>query len=201
MPAVWIRKTAWQCEPRGQDAKMLTNRIVASASDGTMKGLRRSLLTLLLALVISPGCGRGSRATRRGSHAIPFQTLHVEFDVYLARTERTTTLNATGHLERVEIAGKSYGPHDVDPTKQRISLRAGDLSPEQMTELARLWTAADAIEGAPGSAPFVVDGPEIRIERDGVVRFVGGVPSDKLQAFLDRLDALADSLPLVSKPR
>ena len=98
--------------------------------------------------------------------------------VYLARIEIHTTITPGGQLRSVRTEGKSYGPRDIDPKLERRDVRQGQLTPEQMAELAALFTGWESLSSLPyGGVP---DGGHTELRYgDKIVSGGSDVPKQK----------------------
>jgi hypothetical protein len=141
--------------------------------------LMRTLSIVMLALLIA-ACGKPTPPTAstlpapttqtvRATHVPQLQWIQLRHEIQLARTETNINVTPRGFLRQVRITGKSYGPNDII-AKPTTETRVGQLSPEQMAELASLFEGwKDYQTNYKGTA----DGPEIEIHY-GSKKVIGG---------------------------
>jgi hypothetical protein len=86
------------------------------------------------------------------------QAVDARYGVYLARLEIRTTITPDGRVRSVRTLNKSFTP--ADKVVEQTEVRAGQLSEEQMKELARLFVGW---EGLKDVYPNAADGPEVSI--------------------------------------
>jgi hypothetical protein len=74
--------------------------------------------------------------------------------VYPARIEIHITTIADGQLRSVRTDGKSYGARDTDPKIERREVRQGQLTLEQIADLAALFIGCESLYSLPyGGVP------------------------------------------------
>jgi hypothetical protein len=115
--------------------------------------------------------------------------------IYLARCEVRVTVTPDGVLRSVNTMNKSYGPRDIDPRNTRVEVREGQLSAEQVGELAKMFDGFDAFSSEP--YPGNPDGGVVMVRYgDKVVRGGNGVP-EAVKAIRERLIQLGGQMPVV----
>jgi hypothetical protein len=100
------------------------------------------------------------------------QAVDARYGVYLARLEIRTTITPDGRLRTVRTLNKSYSP--ADKVVEQTEVRAGQLTDEQIKELARLFAGWEALKDV---YPNAADGPEVSIRYgDKIVTGGTGLP-------------------------
>ncbi len=92
---------------------------------------------------------------------IRLKSIDLHCGIYLARLDVHITVTPDGLLTSHEINNKSYGGNDVSPKYEQHEIRRGRLTPEQMRQLADLFSGWDALSDKP--YPGVPDDAEIVI--------------------------------------
>ena len=122
------------------------------------------------------------------------QEVDARYGIYLARMEMRTTISPDGRLRTVRTQNKSYGP--ADKVVERTEIRAGQLTPEQMAELARLFAGWETLNDVYENVP---DGPDVRIEYGGKIVSGGtGLPR-KVWDVHRRITELGTGMAVVEK--
>jgi hypothetical protein len=108
--------------------------------------------------------------------------IELHYGIYLARLDLRITISGDGVLRSVRTDNKSYDGKDIDATRERIEIREGRLTDEQMADLARLFAGWSSLSSKPYSGV-----PNKRGKPDGAVAawvysFVGtNYPADPSQ--------------------
>jgi hypothetical protein len=123
------------------------------------------------------------------------KSVEMHYGIYLARLDLHITVSPDGLLRSVRTDNKSYGGNDVDPKHERVEIREGKLTAEQMADLAHLFADWDSLSSHPyGGVP---DGGEIKIRYgDKTVSGGSAVPKQVTDVRV-RLSELAQSMPVV----
>ena len=148
------------------------------------------------------GCNNVSGATQPATRPSPttasttqalLQPIELHYGIYLARLDLRVTVSAEGVLRSVRTDNKSYGTGDIDPKNERVEVREGKLTPEQIAKLASLFTEWDSLSSKP--YPGVTDGGDVSI-RYGDKTISGGseVPKQVTDARIFLME-LARSMP------
>jgi hypothetical protein len=125
---------------------------------------------------------------------LALQPINARYGIYLARIDIRTTIAADGRLRSVRTHNKSYGP--ADKVVEQIEIRQGRLTPEQMSDLARLFVGWDALSDVCENVP---DGPEVQIRYgDKVITGGRGLPRQVWDVHR-RITELATSMPKVER--
>lgn len=141
-----------------------------------------------------PTAPRPATATTRTRPAL--RPIEMRFEIYLARLDHRITVSPDGILRSVETVNKSYGPNDLDPARQRIEVREGRLTAEQMAELTRLLMGWDSLSSQPyGGVP---DGGDVTIRYGDKTVSGGSEVPRQVTAVRIRLRQLARSMPVVT---
>ena len=158
---------------------------------------------ILILVACAFGCNHSGDATQPATRPTPTTTgarpvlraIELHYGIYLARHDLRITVSPDGLLRSVRTDGKSYGPNDTDPKHERVEIREGQLTAEQIADVARLFADWDSLSS--DSYGGVADGGNVSI-RYGDKRVSGGsaVPPQvtDVQA---RLIELAGSTPFV----
>ncbi|HEY0007236.1 MAG TPA: hypothetical protein VGB55_00805 [Tepidisphaeraceae bacterium] len=136
-----------------------------------------------------------SMATTTSSTKASLKPIELRYGIYLARLDHRIAVSTDGTLRSVQTTNKSYGGNDIDPKNERVEVREGKLSTEEVIDLARLFADWDSLSKTPYSG--VPDGGDISI-RYGDRTVTGG--SEVPQQVTDihhRLMELARSMPVV----
>ena len=164
-----------------------------------------NLLTAVLAFVL--GCNNAADTT--GPTVRPTSTttatrptlkpVEMRDGVYLARIEHRITVSPDGTLRSVRTDNKSYGGNDIDPRHERVEIREGQLTQEQVADLAALFADWDSL--SPERYSGLVDGGDVSI-RYGNKTVSGGtdVPKQVKDARV-RLREFARAMPVVKQRR
>ena len=162
--------------------------------------MRRFILILVAFLL---GCNNSDDATQPATRPVAttsstkaiLKAIELHYGIYLARLDLRITVSPEGMLRSVGTENKSYGGNDIDPKHERVEIREGKLTADQIADLARLFTDWDSLSTTPyGGVP---DGGVISI-RYGEKTVSGGseVPKEVTDARI-RLMELARSMPMV----
>lgn len=162
----------------------------------------KSTTTSIVVALLIVGCADSSEPTRPApastTHPVTqpaLQAVDLREGVYLARLVIHTTITPEGRLRSVRTENKSYGPTDIDPKLARIEIREGQLSPQQMAELAAMFAGWDSLAaGYPG----VPDGPELQF-RYGEKTVAGGGAPQQVWNVRRRIDEIAAGMPVVER--
>lgn len=163
------------------------------------------MMLFVTALLIVGGCGdpptkvpgTSSQPTFRPAGQAVLKAVDLQSGVYLARHEVHTTITPEGVLRSVRTENKSYGPRDIDPKQERIQIRAGRLTPAQMSELAGLFAGWESLSREPyGGVP---DGAEIRIQYGDKTVAGGSAAPKQIWMINARVSELAGTMPVVEK--
>jgi hypothetical protein len=149
---------------------------------------------LVFLAILSSGCSR-PQTPKEASNSPPLKAIDLRYGVYLARIEIHTTVSPDGHVHRLRTDNKSYHPND-NPGRAKIEVRDGRLTPDQMTELARLFSGWESLDAEYNG---VVDGPDIEFTY-GEKRIHGGSLPKKAAQAMERVEELAQSMPAVGAP-
>jgi hypothetical protein len=161
--------------------------------------MRRLIFILAVSLL---GCGHASDATRPATHATAsastrplLEPIEMNYGVYLAGFELRVTVSPEGTLRGVQTHNKSYGKNDIDPSHERVEVREGRLTAEQMSDLAARFAGWGSLSSEPYGGP--PDGGTVSI-RYGDKTVSGGneVPTE-VTAIRVRLSELARAMPVV----
>ncbi len=193
----------------GRDAGLCSagnfNRKTASEVD--MKLALLAAVVLPLSGCIPPAADDSSLRRAASSRSIPqvstrstsqptLKEIEIRNGVYLARIEIHTTITPEGELRWARTYNKSYGPNDVaDAKSERWERRQGRLTPQQQSELAKLFEDWDALPN--NGASGVPDGGQLDF-RYGAITLHGILPPKAKVAF-DHIQSLAESMPLVKE--
>jgi len=117
--------------------------------------------------------------------------IELHYGIYLAGLDLRVTVSAEGVLRSVQTDNKSYGD---EPKNERVEVREGRLTDEQIATLARLFADWDSFSSKPYSG--VPDGGNVSI-RYGEKTVSGGseVPKQVTDIRL-RLTKLGQSMPV-----
>jgi hypothetical protein len=139
---------------------------------------------------------RPALATASTTQAV-LKPIELRHGIYLARLDMRVTVSEEGVLRSVRTENKSYGKADIDPKHERVEVREGKLTAEQITELASLFANWDSLSTTPYGG--VADGGDISI-RYGVKTVSGGtaVPKQVEDARIHLME-LARSMPLAKR--
>lgn len=123
------------------------------------------------------------------------ESVHLRYGVYLARLEVDVTISQSGLLRYARTENKSYGDGDHGGLREKVEIREGQLRPEQMAELGRMFEGWVELSSEPyGGVP---DSGEIEVWY-GVKRVWGGsdapVPVKKIRV---RVEELAGEMNVV----
>ena len=135
--------------------------------------------------------------TTASSTQAVLKPIELHYGIYLARLDIRVTVSAEGVLRSVRTDNKSYGGNDIDPKNERVEVREGKLTAEQIAELANLFTGWDSLSTTPyGGVP---DGGDISI-RYGEKTVSGGsaVPKQVEDARIQLME-FARSMPAVKQ--
>jgi hypothetical protein len=131
--------------------------------------MRRLTLILVLPAFACNNCGDvthpATRQSTTSSTQPALKPVELHYGIYLARLDRRITVSADGTLRSVGTDNKSYGGNDIDPKNERVEVREGKLSAEQVANLARLFADWDSLSTTPYSG--VPDGGDISIRYGG----------------------------------
>ena len=162
------------------------------------------LILIFVAFVL--GCNNFTDATQPAARRAPTTTattatrpllkpIELHYGISLARLDLHITVSREGVLRSVRTDNKSYGSNDVDPKNERVEIRQGRLTGEQMADLARLFAEWDLLSSKPYGS--VADGGDVSI-RYGEKTVSGGseVPKQVTDARI-RLMEFGQSMPVV----
>ena len=161
---------------------------------------------ILIVAAFLVGCNGPSSATQPTTRPAPttasgtqtlLKTIELHYGIYLARLDLRIAVSPEGVLRSVRTDNKSYGTGDIDPKNERVEVREGKLTAEQIAELANLFTVWDSLSTRPyGGVP---DGGNISIRYgDKTVSGGSAVPKQVEDARIHLME-LARSMPL-AKP-
>jgi hypothetical protein len=123
--------------------------------------------------------------------------IELHYGIYLARLDLRVTVSAEGVLRSVRTDNKSYGTGDIDPKNERVGVREGKLTTEQIAKLASLFTGWDSLSTTPYSG--VADGGDISIRYgDKTVSAGSAVPKQVEDARIHLME-LARSMPVAER--
>jgi hypothetical protein len=155
--------------------------------------MHRSIL-LFIALLI--GCNSRADVQAAGPAARApqgIEAIEMRFSIYLARVDHRITVSPTGWLRSVRTDNVSYGANDIDPRQQRTAAREGQLTPDQIADLSRLFEGWEIrTPTVPEARP---DGGQVTI-RYGTQSASGSAdPASPLSLIATHLMQLAPSMP------
>ena len=133
-----------------------------------MSGLKFLLPAMLLLI---GACEKPSGTTQPAPQSATqprLKALEMRHRVYLFRHDVHTTITPDGLLRSVQIHNKTYGPGDADPKSERVEVREGHLTPQQMDELAAMFEGWESL--ATTRYGGVPDGGEIEVSRKVVAQ-------------------------------
>ena len=136
-----------------------------------------------------------SQATSQPTTQPALKSTDVHYGIYLARLDVHTTISPGGLLRRERTENKSYGPNDIDPKNERIEIRQGRLTREQMASLAALFAGWDSLSDKP--YPGVPDGGDVKIRYGDKTVSGGSSVPEQVRAVHARIDELAETMPVV----
>jgi hypothetical protein len=152
------------------------------------------------------GCNGPSSATQPTTRPVPttasvtqtlLKPIELRYGIYLARLDLRVSVSAEGVLRSVRTDNKSYGTGDIDPKNERVEVREGKLTDEQISELSKLFTGWDSLSTTPyGGVP---DGGDISIRYGGKTVSGGSEVPKQVEEARIHLMELARSMPL-AKP-
>ena len=146
------------------------------------------LILILFALLC--GCDNSNDATR-------LKPIELRYGIYLARLDHRIMVSPDGTLRSVRTDNKSYGGNDVDPRHERVEVREGTLTAEQIADVARLFADWKSLSSTPYGS--VADGGDVSIRYgDKTVCGGSGVPRQVTDARI-RLMELVRSMPIVKQ--
>lgn len=193
------RRVSW-FQPGGGALASAGNFRHSPASDLSM----HCLILIFVAFVL--GCNNFTDATQPAARRAPTTTattatrpllkpIELHYGISLARLDLHITVSREGVLRSVRTDNKSYGSNDVDPKNERVEIRQGRLTGEQMADLARLFAEWDLLSSKPYGS--VADGGDVSI-RYGEKTVSGGseVPKQVTDARI-RLMEFGQSMPVV----
>jgi len=151
------------------------------------------------------GCDNPSSITQLTTRPAPttasttqaiLKPIELHYGIYLARLDLRVTVSAEGMLRSVRTDNKSYGTGDIDPKNERVEVREGKLTAEQIAELSKLFTGWDSLSTTPYGG--VADGGDISIRYgDKTVSGGSAVPKQVEDARIHLME-LARSMPLAT---
>lgn len=123
--------------------------------------------------------------------------IDVHYGQYLNRLDVRIAITPNGRLRSVQTTNKSYGPGDIDPTNERFTILEGQLTPEQMVQLVRLFSDWESF--SPQPYPSMPDGDNVSI-RYGEKTISGGsgLPT-QVKEIRTLIEQWASSMPVVPK--
>ncbi len=156
--------------------------------------MRQTAPFFIVALLVGCTSKAEHPATRPATQPV-LHSIDLHFGLYLQRFDDRTTITADGLLRSLRTQNKSYGPKDLDPKYERIEIREGRLTPQQMSELAALFANWDSLSSERyGGVP---DGGDIEIRYgDKIVRGGSAVPA-AVRAVQTRISDLGRAMPVV----
>jgi hypothetical protein len=181
-----------------------TQRADALFAGGWTNWLRSFVVATSVVTWLIAGCSRPPTAeapAERRAEANPAVTrpalkpVEMRYGIYLARREVRTTITSDGLLRSASTSNKSYGSGDIGRGNERVEIRQGRLTPEQITELSGLFAGWETLSSEPyGGA---ADGGETTI-RYGNKTVSGGTDVPPLVTKVrERISAIAQTMPLV----
>lgn len=152
------------------------------------------------------GCNNPSGTTQPTTRPTPttasttqaiLKPIDLHYGIYLARLDLHVAISTEGVLRSVRTDNKSYGTGDIDPKNERVEVREGKLTAEQIAKLANLFTGWDSLSTTPyGGVP---DGGNISIRYgDNAVSGGSAVPK-QVEDVRIQLMELARSMPVVKQ--
>src|SRR5689334_15215676 len=103
------------------------------------------LIIIVAALVF--GCNNPSSTTQVTMRPAPttasttqaiLKAIELHYGIYLARLDLRITVSPDGVLRSVRTDNKSYGGNDIDPKHERVEVREGKLTAEQIARSRRV---------------------------------------------------------------
>ncbi|GEM_PF-6514024 len=160
--------------------------------------MHRFISILVICLFACTACTHTSQPPTRPTSFTTQPTLKpidLHYSIYLARFDQRITVSPDGLLRSVQTENKSYGGNDIDPKLQRIEIREGKLTLQQMTDLSRLFANWGSLSST--ASGNLADGPDISI-RYGDKTISGGTELPRQVMNIQvKLTELARSMPLV----
>lgn len=163
----------------------------------------RFLIPILIALAFGcndsgdltqPATQRSTTTTTTSTNPV-LKPIDLHYRIYLAGLDHRITVSADGTLRSVRTDNKSYARNDIDPKHERVEVREGKLTAEQVADLARLFADWDSLSTTPYRG--VPDGGDTSIRyADRTVSGGSEVPKQVTDACA-RLMELARSMPVV----
>lgn len=159
-------------------------------------------LALILATCLLTIVGRATASnptthpTTAPATQLTLKPIELHYEIRLARLEHHITISPDGSLRSVRTTNKSYGPNDLDPKHERIEIREGKLTPDQISDLARKFT--DWIPLTLERNGNVPDGPAISIRYGDRTISSGGEQPAPVTEIQTQLIELARAMPVVS---
>ena len=192
-PRIRISRTV---APGPSDGRVAGNLCHSMQSNASMQRFALILVACLFGCNHSTDRSQPASQPTTASTAQPvLKAIELHEGVYLARIDVRITVSADGLLRSVRTENKSCGGNDINPTLERIELREGRLTAQQMEDLARSFAGWDSMSSKPYGG--VSDGPDLTL-RYGDKTISGGseVPSQVMDIRI-RLSELATSMPVV----
>jgi hypothetical protein len=125
------------------------------------------------------------------------EPIELRYGIYLARLDLRVTISAEGALRSVRTDNKSYGTGDIDPKNERVEVREGKLTAEQIADLSNLFAGWDSLSTT--SYGGVPDGGDVSIRYgDKTVSGGSAVPKQVEDARIHLME-LARSMPVVKQ--
>lgn len=87
-------------------------------------------------LLMVGGCGAAIEGgNSRAATGAVIEPLELRYEIYLARLEGRVTVSEGGWLRFVRTDNKSFGVNDMSPSHERVEVREGQLTGEQIRVL------------------------------------------------------------------
>jgi hypothetical protein len=135
------------------------------------------------------------QATTQASARPALKEIELHYGVYLARYEQRITVSPEGALRSVRTDGKSYGPKDVDPNFERVEVREGQLTAEQMIDLSRRFADWSSFSSEPYTGH--PDGGGVSIRYGNKTVSGGDLVPKQVEDIRVQLMELARAMPIV----
>ena len=136
---------------------------------------------------LSPSSATANSTVKRELKEVKYKK-----SVYLARIEHKISVSENGLLFSSLTHNKTHGDSGLDPKAEKYEIRTGQLSQQEVAELALLFSRPLPAE----DAGQVADGPTIELLYDG--QPVGNSSNEALH-IITRLNELANSLPIADE--
>ena len=147
---------------------------------------------ILILVAFGFGCG-----TTTTTPQPVLKPIEMHYGIYLARLDHRITVAPDATLRSVRTENESFGGNDIDPKHERVEVRQGTLTGEQVADLARLFVDWDSLSSQPYGG--VADGGDLLVRYgDKTVSGGSGVP-EQVTDIRVRLSELARSMPVVKR--